>query len=345
MATAAHHISQPFIGRLRPAPVNGGFTQPDYWVWCGSVVKGEDGRYHMFASRWPHHLPMWAGYTMYCEIVRAVADTPEGPFQFEEIALPARGSQYWDGRMTHNPAIFKHKDTYILYYVGTTFEGPPLTRDQMLAGSDVPIQCWRRINIGVATSKSVRGPWKRRDEPIVASRQDHWDQTLATNPAACVREDGSVLLLYRSSPLKGERLLLGLVETDHYDGEYRRVTDDPLFLFNDKDNVEDPYLWWNGHHYEMLAKDMLGGLTGEVHAGVHAYSFDGANWNLAPQPKAYSRTVHWADGTVTTQGSVERPQLLFEKGCPTHLYAATCDGPGGFNKATRTWNMVIPLKA
>ena len=24
-----------------------------YWVWDGSTIRGEDGRYHLFASRWP----------------------------------------------------------------------------------------------------------------------------------------------------------------------------------------------------------------------------------------------------------------------------------------------------
>ncbi|SDM33355.1 hypothetical protein SAMN05421820_103556 [Pedobacter steynii] len=35
--------------RMLPAPVKGGFSMDDYWVWDPSVVKGEDGLYHMFA--------------------------------------------------------------------------------------------------------------------------------------------------------------------------------------------------------------------------------------------------------------------------------------------------------
>jgi hypothetical protein len=49
------------------------------------------------------------------------------------------------------------------------------------------------------------------------------------------------------------------------------------------------------------------------------------------------------DGTVTTMGSFEKPFLLFQEGKPTHLFAATADGPGGFHKASNTWNMVIPI--
>lgn len=49
-----------FKDRVLPAPVGGGFAMDGYWVWCGSVIKatgrGEDGKYHMFASRWPRGL-------------------------------------------------------------------------------------------------------------------------------------------------------------------------------------------------------------------------------------------------------------------------------------------------
>ncbi|HEX3086046.1 MAG TPA: GDSL-type esterase/lipase family protein, partial [Pyrinomonadaceae bacterium] len=40
-----------FQSRLLPAPLNGGLRLDGFWVWCGSVIKGDDGKYHMFASR------------------------------------------------------------------------------------------------------------------------------------------------------------------------------------------------------------------------------------------------------------------------------------------------------
>jgi hypothetical protein len=69
-----------FRRRLLPAPLNGGFRMNDYWVWCGSVVKGEDGRFHMFASRWPRGLSFSPHWLTNSEIVRAVSDKPEGPY-------------------------------------------------------------------------------------------------------------------------------------------------------------------------------------------------------------------------------------------------------------------------
>lgn len=72
--------------RLLPAPVGGGFAMDGWWVWCGSVVHGEDGR-------WPMSHPMFQGYTVCSEIVRAVADTPVGPYTFVELAFSNGGER------------------------------------------------------------------------------------------------------------------------------------------------------------------------------------------------------------------------------------------------------------
>src|SRR5688500_18798390 len=57
-------------------PRAGGFCMDGYWVWCGSVIKAEDGKYHMFASRWPRNITFHPGWMTDSEVVRAVSDTP-----------------------------------------------------------------------------------------------------------------------------------------------------------------------------------------------------------------------------------------------------------------------------
>jgi hypothetical protein len=116
---AAAQVNE-FRDRLLPAPMDGGFRMDGYWVWCGSVIKGDDGKYHMFASRWPKTTGFGPYWLTNSEIVHAVSDKPAGPYKFSDIALPPRGSEFWDGQMTHNPAIRKYKGTYLLYYTGTT---------------------------------------------------------------------------------------------------------------------------------------------------------------------------------------------------------------------------------
>ncbi|MCS7464341.1 glycoside hydrolase family protein [Paenibacillus doosanensis] len=332
--------------KLLPAPVNGGFRMEGYWVWCGSVIKGEDGRFHMFASRWPQTLPMHPGWIMASEIVRAVSDTPEGPYEFQEVVLPARGAQYWDGRSTHNPHITKCGDTYLLYYMGSTHPLPEPAPGETV-GLDDPRCIVGRANkrVGLATSKSVFGPWKRSDNPILPTRPDKFDSFLTSNPAPCVHEDGSVLLVYKARKYEGHvhgKMTIGVAKAAHYEGPYVRNSDEPLFS-PERFHIEDPFIWKTPNGYELIAKDMEGTICGEKHGGVHAYSKDGQQWAFSESPKAYSRTVAWEDGTVQTMGSLERPFLLFQDGKPTHLFAAVANGPGGFQQATRTWNMCIPI--
>ncbi len=332
-----------FINRLAPSHKNGGFEMKDYWVWGASVIKGEDGRFHMFASRWPKKFPFFVGYIFNSEVVRAVSDKPEGPFEFQEVVLKPRGSEFWDGRMTHNPTIHKHGDTYLLFYIGSTFEGEtpspesitkPLTEEM----DNFREKTYGKIRIGLATSKSVFGPWKRLNEPILLPRPDKWDNNVTTNPAPCVADDGSILLVYRSN-VTGKGTRLGVAKSKGLGQAFERIRDNYMDF-----HVEDPYIWWVEDHYEMIAKDQSGTLTDEYHAGVHATSKDGIEWLISDPSKAYSRNIYWDDGTSVNLGSFERPQLLIEEGKPICLYCATGDGPGGFNNAVKTWNVATPFK-
>jgi len=336
-----------FMDQFLPAPVNGGFRMKDYWVWCGSVIRGEDGRFHMFASRWPKRLPMHPGWLAASEIVRAVSDTPEGPYQFAEVVLPARGAEYWDGRMTHNPHIVKVGDTYVLYYTGSTHPFAPPAEGET-PGLNDPITIVARSNkrVGIATSSSVFGPWRRKDAPIQPTRPGRFDSFLTSNPAPCVRADGSVHLIYKARRYEGYahgQMTIGASAAARYEGPYTVLKEEPVFP-PDRFHLEDPFIWGTADGYEMIAKDMDGRICGEVHGGLHAYSHNGVDWHIHANPKAYSRTIVWDDGETRTMGSFERPFLLFQDGRPTHLFAATGDGAGGFTRAAETWNMVIPLR-
>ena len=335
-----------FINTLMPAPLGGGFTMPGYWVWGGSVVKAEDGRYHMFASRWPESLSFSPHWLTNSEIVRASSDTPEGPYLFEEIVLRARDPGFWDGCMTHNPTIHRCGDTYLLFYIGTTHTGTvPTDTRQEHENSPLVLQARANQRIGLATAETIHGPWVRRDEPILLPRPGKWDELITTNPAACVLNDESVLLVYKSAACQDGLLRLGIAGADHFAGPYQRLKDDPIFCFDKTgDHVEDPYIWQSQGRFEMIMKDMNGGICGEKNGGIHATSKNGIDWHVSDPPRAYSRTVLWDNGTTTTQGCLERPQLLIQHGKPTHAFFATADGPGAYTRAAKTWNMAIPLK-
>ena len=336
--------STPFIQRLLPAPVDGGFRREDAWIWCGSVIRDDHGAFHMFASMWEKTVPFSPHWLTNSRVTHAVSPTPEGPYVYRGDVLPPRGSSWWDGRMTHNPTIHRYRDQYLLFYTGTTYpEPPPGPGDHVT--NEMVSACRARQRVGLAVADSLDGPWRRPDHPCLETRPGHWDWFMTTNPAPCVLSDGRILLLYKSSSGAAAPLRYGVAMAESPSVPFDRIGPDRPITFEQPDiTYEDATVWHQDRRYQMLFNDLSGTLAGEERAGAHAVSDDGIHWRLNHPPKAYSRTVRWADGRVTTQGSLERPQVLIQDGVPTHLFCATSDGRTGFTDAHHTWNMVMPLR-
>jgi hypothetical protein len=335
-----------FISRLLPAPVGGGFQREDSWIWCGSVIRGDDGLWHMFASMWTKSVPFNPNWLTNSRVVRATATNPLGPYTYAAEVLPPRGGNFWDGKMTHNPTVHRVGNTFLLFYTGTTYDGPIPDAGSPAIRRDSPLRLQARANqrIGLATAPSPAGPWTRLDRPILDVRPGQWDALLTTNAAPCIEPDGSVLLLYKSTGHDRDTLKYGVARAAHFRGPYERVGTAPIRWNDDpKISYEDAFVWREDGEYRVIFNDMTGRITGEDHAGGYATSRDGLSWQLGTPPKAYSRRVRWSDGTEVVQGSLERPQLILQNGHPTHLVCATADGPGGFTRASRTWSVVIPL--
>lgn len=118
---------------------------------------------------------------------------------------------------------------------------------------------------------------------------------------------------------------------DTPEGPITRLTEGPILQFADENlHVEDPFLWYDAPRKKfcLIAKDDCkngsSGITGEWGGGFYAESDDCIHFELAEDPKVYSRTVNWKDGHISKQGNLERPCLLFdENGIPTHVFCAS----------------------
>lgn len=326
-----------FHSRLLPTKYENGFRMDGYWVWCGSSIKGDDGKYHIFASRWSNSTGFGPYWLTNSEIVHAVSDTPEGPYKFSDVALPPRGAEFWDGQMTHNPAIRKYGDTYLLYYTGTTYKGArPSKENPVTDGSPLEIEAHTQERIGLATSKSPFGPWKRLDEPILDVVPNSWEQYLVSNAAPVVMKDGKVWLYYKGV----EKLrvhAIGLATADCPTCEYKRVSTQPL---NMGIGAEDPFIWQENGKFKALMLDHEKRYSPDKEI-FYAVSDDGLKWCVPRNSIAVSKNVLFADGTTRKMNSTERPHVLIENGKPTHVFFATGETVDG---KRYTWNMAIPLK-
>lgn len=334
--------------RLGKALRTPAFQSEGYWVWGSSVVKGEDGKYHMFVSRFPKSLPFHPGWMVASEIVHAVSDVPQGPYKFSDVALPARGAQYWDGRSTHNPRILKQNGKYYLIYMGSTHPFVEPTYEQLTLDSPWCIVGRSNKRVGMAVADSPYGPWKRLDEPILKTKPNTFYSFLTSNPSPIIQEDGSVMMIFKGRRYVGNGgysdMSLGMAYAHSIEGPYQILNNDcPIFEVDGQGEAEDPYLWKDKNGYHAIFKDHVSKFTGERGGGVMGHSKDGIHWAVDKDPKAYSLTVEYEDGKIEKQGQLERPFIFFENGKPAYIFFATMDGPGGFENATRSWNMVIPI--
>lgn len=322
----------------------------DHYVWDCSVIYAE-GKYHMFSSRWKKELGFGWNWVYNSEIIHCVSDTPEGPYQFLRVVLPRRGRQYFDGMSTHNTCVRYFKGKYYLYYMGTTYGGPVPIGEETSA--EYNLEVWNKKRIGVAVADSIYGEFVRRDTPLLEPLDcSHWDCTVTTNPAVTILPDGKTYMVYKSRRAVGQPLQLGIAVADKPDGEFRRLSDEPILRFDDPDlHVEDPFLWYdcNRKKFCVLVKDDCKngsyGITGEWGSGFYAESDDCIHFTIPENPKVYSRLVTWKDGTRTQQGNMERPWILFdEDGKPSYLFCASGKGPNPYSFQGETFIVAQEMK-
>ena len=294
--------------KLQPVIKNSGFSMEGYYIWCGSAIKGEDGKYYLFASRWPESKSFPEGYMSDSEIVLATTDDLDKPFKFEKVIISKREDKYWDSIMAHNPMITKIGDEYVLFYISTT-DG---------SGEE---RC-----IGYATSKRLADGWVRADKPINLPKN-------ANNPC-CIEKNGEILMYFRDGALK-----VSVAKAEKYDGDYKVLKTD---LFP-KGMIEDMFVYKENGKFIMIAEDAEGAYTGIVKAGVKFESDDGIDWTLAENPSVYDFNIEYQDGEKITLQRRERPMILFEK---EYDYLFTTAKIGGEENLTvgHTWNLVQKVK-
>lgn len=335
-----------FSFRIKPIDPAGAYREADAWIWCGSVIRGDDDRYHMFASRWSKQAPFNPYWLTNSRVVRAVADRPEGPYRYVEDVLPPRGEEFWDGRMTHNPTIHRCGDRFLLFYTGTTYEGPtpdanhrPVWGDPQLAAAHTGQR------IGLAHAPSVTGPWTRADRPILSPRPGRWDALLVSNPAAAVEPNGRTLLLYKAVARAGGPMRFGLAEATHWREPFARAAGEPVFPEHGP-ALEDGYLWEQNGRFHLLAKDLEGAIADEPGALVHLDADDPRDWRVERAVAACSKTLPTQAGEARRFSAAERPQLLFDADDrPTHLFLAVAQGRrDSFVDADETFSVCVPLQ-
>jgi beta-xylosidase len=303
-------------------PIGRQFSLEGYYIWCSSPIWGDDGKVHLFYSRWKKEKGM-GGWLNGSEICRAEADSPFSEFQHKQVILAPRGEGFWDATTCHNPLIKKVESQYLLFFMGNS-NGKTNTK-----------------RIGLTTSKTLDGEWTRPDQPLLLpGEQGAWDDHCTTNPAFVKGNDGKYWLFYKSwntheyetqkGPVRGNRKY-GLAKADSPMGPYTKVSENPVIDFSALPNnaqLEDAFVWKQNGKFHMVARDM--GFYNHEY-GLHLTTKDGlkcTNPEIAYLEMKHYITEPAPPKNLNRFGRLERPMLLMSKDGkkPQFLFGATQGG-------------------
>ncbi|MEN8126419.1 MAG: glycoside hydrolase family protein, partial [Planctomycetota bacterium] len=304
------------------------FADPEYFQWGGSVIRDEQGTYHMFYARWRRDNPRGMyGWQRVSEIARATADRPEGPYHHQEVVLKGFGKPQpdrWDAVDAHNPCItmmmdpVSKKQRYYLYFVAT--------RDD----NNMKDDWWdHAINqrVGVAVADSLEGPWKRHPEPVITPPTGALHHFLV-NPGVCQLPDGRFLMVLKGrAPGAGRHKVgpqaQGWALADRPEGPF--IGQDSL-LIPPSIPAEDPCVWIQDSWIFAAFKDWHGKISGKPGISFirgKLQTDDTISWNIPKKALISGRMITWDDGRVSKLKHLERPFILLDdEGRPSHLFAA-----------------------
>jgi hypothetical protein len=321
-----------FTGRLAAIAPENILSEPGYYVWCGTGLRGEDGKYYLFYSRWkagtegrapedlPRHKDM-AGWMKYCEIAAAVAAQPTGPYRHLAVVLRGTGDpSRWDQYNAHNPHVKRFGGKIYLYYIANR---PVEHPDPWMRYAD-----GQRIGVAVAASVQdlIAGRFTRSAEPLLSPDNKN-TFCRAVNPGVTQARDGKYLMMFkaRSAPTGGH-MVHYVAAAEKPDGPFSLIG--PA-LTESKFDAEDPYFWYDQvrDRYYAIVKDFSvkeRGLSPQRGALALITSEKGwGDWQPAAHNVVSLREYTDTAGQQHTLANLERPQLLFDdSGQPICLFAA-----------------------
>ncbi len=353
-------------------------NDPDRFVWGGSVVRGDHGKYHMLYGTWEcgDTIPVFSNaWVLYSKIAYAVSDYPDRDFKIQKIVLQGRALDgdptAWDAQMVSNPHLKKFNGKYYLYYIGSVDPGiqPAGSKGENVNKRN---RVQQNQKIGVLEFDSfedlMSGKFKRPDSPILSPRtrvkpdnivdpspegtKSKPDNIIVVNPSVVQRpSDGKYLLYFKGNFYDPHwRGIHGVAISDSPTGPFT-ATDHFVFdiaLENGKmASAEDPYVWFHKTHdkFYVVFKDFSGKITEGKPGLAILESQDGISWTKPGNPFFMKKEVILNSGDTIKMNRLERPQLLIDSdGNPEVLYSAGSLIDINPTREGSSFNVHIPLK-
>lgn len=255
-------------------------TLKDWCYWDGSIVKDDEGKYHMYASRWAQSNHHSLGWKEQSKGMHAVSDSWYGPFKDVGETWP-----YWmDGRGHNVIGLRMHDGRYAL------------------VGSEIiPGNIW--------TSENPYGPFEyegqiQLDYNGFIPGTAHYNKAPnhMANVMVLLRPDGRYMIVPRQcSSLISEDGIMGPYKVMH-GAAWANLEGLP------QENMEDPTVWYSDGLYHIVVN-----YHGEDKS-FHLTSRDGIHhWkNRGIAMTKESGIFKYKNGDVNEWSTVQRPTVYIE---------------------------------
>lgn len=323
--------------KIQPLAEENIFRDTDYFNWCNSIIKGKDGKYHLFYARWNREKSFDAWLT-HSTVAHAVSDSPAGPYTYVNTVIDFEQDEYKAGTMitAHNPKIKYFNGKYYLYFISTQLNHD-ITNDSLLKvgrhGSHLDNNDRRYLRekqrTYVAECDELNGAWTIHPKSLLEPAGPI--ATLVVNPAITQGPDKRFYLI-----VKGDKP--GTVKFERNQAVAVSDYPDRDFVLQPKPVIKD----WDTEDVSMWYDEESQRFYAVFHA--HKYvgmmtSTDGINWekadNFIVTKKCLARTG--------SQDSIrplrmERPFVYVEGNVPKVLSMAVMLQGGD------SYIVMVPLK-
>lgn len=277
---------------ILPRDPNNGLEDQTLENWCywdGSIVKDDDGRYHMYASRWSQTLSHSKGWHVGTAGTHAVSDNLWGPYQDLGLMWPE-----WKDGFGHNIVGLRMHDGRYAVINSEVVPGQVFVSD----GPNGPFELLGDLKLDANGFYPGWGRYNELDDGAVrAGVVGH-----LSNVMILLRPDNRYMMVARHCvPMISDDGILGPYKM-YSDKAWRGVDGIPQF------KMEDPTVWYSDGLYHIVVNHHGTDTT------YHLTSEDGLH-NWKNRGLAFHKEMgifRHKDGTREDWATVQRPTVFTE---------------------------------
>ncbi len=191
-------------------------TERSYWG--GNIVKGSDGKYHIYVAGWPSDTKGHMNWSNSSMVYHVVSDNVWGPYTY--VSTLGTG---------HNPEIYKTGDTYVIYKIE-------------------PLGYYKSTTLGDSW-ETGEYTFDLRGRALIAGENR---ETSLSNCSFAKREDGSFVMIDRGGGIWVSRD--GLTEPWHQLTDASVYLNSEI---KNRGTLEDPVIWRDHLQYHMVVNDWM----------------------------------------------------------------------------------------